>query len=125
MTNETWADRDCSIPRETEVTGDVLSIEDYRAMFARVRGRSYQDFIRRVGSQYSAAYWSGFAHHKLKLTFCARNEIRRAAGLPEIVMPSRQVSIADLGIEAAGPAADARADEVWRGWLETLRWPNG
>lgn len=76
----------------------------YREIYAELRQNlSLDKFVDMLGSQYSKAYWSKYERGVTEVTRQAKNELRRAVGMPELV-PTVTEAMADVGADA----------EVWR-----------
>lgn len=66
-------------------TSDSLADADYRDIYAELRsGCSLREFISRSGSTLSASWWSQWERGDKNLTRRARNDMRRAVGLPQL-----------------------------------------
>lgn len=69
----------------TAATHDNLVDADYRDIYDELRsGCSLREFIALAGSTLSASWWSQWEHGEKRLTRRARNDMRRAVGLPQL-----------------------------------------
>ena len=73
----------------TEVTRsaaiDSLTDDDYRDIYDELRlQHSLRQFVEITSTQYSIAWWSKFERHDADLTRPAKNDLRRAVGLPAL-----------------------------------------
>lgn len=69
-------------------TADELSEQDYRDIFAELRGNhTLRQFVTLSGTGYSIAWWSQFEAGIKSLTYRARCDLRRAVGLPTLPVP--------------------------------------
>lgn len=81
---------------------DDLSDSDYRDIYDEIRtGHTLRQFIALAGSSLSPTWWSQYEAGNKALTWRARNDLRRAVGLPVLPMPAR-----DLLAETVHPDAE-------------------
>jgi hypothetical protein len=67
------------------VSADDLSESDYREIYTELREQTtLRKFAEVIESQYSFAWWSKFEREVGQLTRPARQELRRAVGLPAL-----------------------------------------
>jgi transcriptional regulator with XRE-family HTH domain len=64
---------------------DDITDDDYRDIFCELREQHpLRQFARLAQTGYSIAWWSKFERGEVELTRAARNELRRAVGLPAL-----------------------------------------
>ncbi len=81
---------------------DELTDSDYRDIYDELRvGCTLRQFIALAGSSLSPTWWSQYGNGQKALTWRARNDLRRAVGLPVLPMPAR-----DLLAETVHPDAE-------------------
>lgn len=81
---------------------DDLADSDYRDIYDEIRtGHTLRQFITLAGSSLSPTWWSQYEAGNKALTWRARNDLRRAVGLPVLPMPAR-----DLLAETVHPDAE-------------------
>ncbi len=78
-------------------TQDNLTDQDYRDIYNDLRdNRSLRQFVQMIGSQYSIAFWGKYEAGELPLTRKAKDELRKAVGLPVLpLLLSEAIAIAD------------------------------
>src|SRR3990167_8538710 len=75
---------------------DDLTEQDYRDIFEEFREKySLRAFVELAKSGYSIAYWSKYERGEFELTRQAKNEMRRAVGLPALPLTVAE-SVADV-----------------------------
>lgn len=78
----------------TAATHDNLTDQDYRDIYDELRaGHALRGFIQIAGSTLSASWWSQWEKGDKNLTRRARNDLRRAVGLP-LLPPTVEEAIA-------------------------------
>lgn len=64
---------------------DDITDDDYRDIYDELREQHpLRQFAQLAGTSYSIAWWSKYERGEVELTRAARNELRRAVGLPAL-----------------------------------------
>lgn len=64
---------------------DDLTDDDYRDIYTELREQyALRQFAQMTDTRYSIAWWSKYERGEVELTRVARNELRRAVGMPQL-----------------------------------------